>query len=305
MMSRCRLLVPAIGLGAGAATSFLGIGGGAIIVPLLMIAVGLPFKEAVGTSLAAVLVISTVGVISTLAVDASNVAWMVAAVLTAGTLTGSLIGGRVLARVGDRPLRLGFAALLVLTGWRLVATPAAGASGALTLGLTPTPIHAVVFVIGVAAGVTSVLFGLGGGVVIVPALLMAFPEAPFRMVAATSLLTVIPTSVLSIVPHARLGTIDRRLVSALAPVGIVSAIGGACAVNVVPAWPCRIAFALFLVFVVSRLVAGRGASTAGKAQGEGLPNLAAVAARLHALPGDALCQIHRLAAVSIARLPTS
>src|SRR5437667_12075070 len=271
MMSRCRLLVPAIGLGAGAATSFLGLGGGAIIVPLLMIAVGLPFKEAVGTSLAAVLVISTVGVISTLAVDASNVAWMVAAVLTAGTLTGSLIGGRVLARVGDRPLRLGFAALLVLTGWRLVATPAAGASGALTLGLTPTPIHAVVFVIGVAAGVTSVLFGLGGGVVIVPALLSAFPEAPFRMVAATSLLTVIPTSVLSIVP----------------------------------AWPCRIAFALFLVFVVSRLVAGRGASTAGKAQGEGLPNLAVVAARLHALPGDALCQIHRLAAVSIARLPTS
>ena len=100
---------------------------------------------------------------------------------------------------------------------------------------------------------------------------MAFPEAPFRMVAATSLLTVIPTSVLSIVP----------------------------------AWPCRIAFALFLVFVVSRLVVDRGASAAGKAQGEGLPNLAAVAARLHALPGDALCQIHRLAAVSIARLPTS
>jgi uncharacterized protein len=162
-----------------------------------------------------------------------------------------------------------------------------------------------VFVIGVAAGVTSVLFGLGGGVVIVPALLMAFPEAPFRTVAATSLLTVIPTSVLSIVPHARLGTIDRRLVSVLAPVGIVSAIGGACAVNVVPAWPCRVAFAVLLVFVVSRLVVGRGASAAGKAQGEGLPNLAAVAARLHALPGDALCQVHRLAAVSIARLPTS
>ncbi len=98
MTSRSRLLVPAIGLGAGAASSFLGIGGGAIIVPLLMISLGLPFKEAVGTSLAAVLIISTVGVISTLAVDASNVAWMVAAVLTAGTLTGSLIGGRVLAR---------------------------------------------------------------------------------------------------------------------------------------------------------------------------------------------------------------
>ncbi len=108
------------------------------------------------------------------------------------------------------------------------------------------------------------------------------------MVAVASLLTVIPTSVLSIVPHARLGTIDRRLVSALAPVGIVSAIGGACAVNVVPAWPCRIAFALFLVFVVSRLVTGRGASTAGTAQGEGLPRSPATrSARSTAWPPSA------------------
>src|SRR5206468_5864856 len=90
--------------------------------------------------------------------------------LAAGAFTGSWIGGRVLARVPDRPLRLGFAALLVLAGWRLVAAPVAGAHGALALGLAATPSHAVVFVIGLAAGVTSVLFGLGGGIVIVPAL---------------------------------------------------------------------------------------------------------------------------------------
>ena len=301
-MSRTRLLVPAIGLGAGAASSFLGIGGGAIIVPLLMIALGLPFKEAVGTSLAAVVLISTVGVVSTLAVDASNVAWTVAAVLTAGTLSGSWIGGRVLARVPDCPLRLGFAALLVLAGWRLVAAPAVEAHGALALGLAATPTHAVVFVIGLAAGVTSVLFGLGGGVVIVPALLIAFPEAPFRTIAATSLVTVIPTSVLSIVPHARLGTIDRRLVMQLAPVGIVSAIGGAYAVNFVPALPCRIVFVVFLAFVVIRLAVGTRASAVSKPGDDVLPNLAAMAARLHALPADALCQVHRMAAVSIARL---
>jgi uncharacterized membrane protein YfcA len=302
MMSRPTLVVPAIALAAGAVSSFLGIGGGAIIVPLLMITVGLSFKEAVGTSLAAVVLISTVGVVSTLAVDASNVAWTLAAVLTAGSLTGSLIGGRVVARVPDRALRLGFAVLLVVAGWRLVAAPAADAHGALALGLIATPIHAVVFVIGFAAGVTSVLFGLGGGVLIVPALLVAFPEAPFRTVAATSLVTVIPTSVLSLVPHARLGTINRRLVSRLAPVGIVSAIGGACAVNVMPAWPCRIAFAVFLAFVVSRLVVGHGASTVGEPTTDALANLTAMAARLHVLPGDTLCQVHRLATIRFALL---
>jgi len=232
---------------AGAASSFLGIGGGAIIVPLLMIALGLPFKEAVGTSLAVVVLISAVGVVSTLVVNASNVVWTVAAVLTFGALTGSWIGGRVLGSVPDRLLRLGFAGLLVLAGWRLGVAPAAGAHGALALGLGPTPTHAVVFVIGLAAGATSVLFGHGGGIVILPTLLLlAFPDAPFRAIAATSLVTVIPTSLLSLLPHARLGTINRSLVMRLAPVGIVSAMAGAYAVNIVPALPCRIAFVVFL-----------------------------------------------------------
>src|SRR5712692_5794683 len=87
---------------------------------------------------------------------------------------------------------------------------------------------------GGAAGATSVLFGHGGGIVIVPTLLLAFPDAPFRAIAATSLVTVIPTSLLSLLPHARLGTINRSLVVRLAPVGIV------------PALPCRIAFVVFL-----------------------------------------------------------
>src|SRR3989442_13116039 len=91
MMSRCRLLVPAIGLGAGAATSFLGIGGGAIIVPLLMIAVGLPFKEAVGASLAAGAVISSGGGLPPPSAHASHGAWEVAAGVTAGTLPRPLV----------------------------------------------------------------------------------------------------------------------------------------------------------------------------------------------------------------------
>jgi len=258
-----------------------------------MLVVGLPFKEAVGTSLPTVVLISTVGVVSTLAVDTSNVTWTVAAVLTAGAFTGSWIGGRVLARVPDRPLRIGFAALLVLVGWRLVAAPEAGAHGVLAIGLAPTAAQAVILEIGFVAGVTSVLFGIGGGVVIVPALLIVFPEAPFRMIAATSLATVIPTSLLSLVPHARLGTINRGLVMRLAPVGVVSAIGGAYAVNFVPALPCRIVFAAFVAFVVIQLLLDHRAATVRKLEDDTTSDLAVVA-ELQALPVGALCQVHRL-----------
>jgi len=76
------LIVPAIGLGAGAASSFLGIGGGTIIVPFLMLGLGVPFKEAVGTSLATVVLFASVGIVSALAVDANTVAWTVAAALS-------------------------------------------------------------------------------------------------------------------------------------------------------------------------------------------------------------------------------
>jgi hypothetical protein len=46
------------------------------------------------------------------------------------------------------------------------------------------------------------------------------------------------------------------------------------------------------------------ASAVRKPGDDTLPDLAAVAAKLHALPADALCQVHRMAAVSATRLET-
>jgi len=291
------LVFAAIGFGAGTVSAFLGIGGGALLVPLLMLVLGLPFKEAVGTSLATVIVISTVGVGVGLALHPENVQWLIVIVLTVGSLVGSWIGDRMLRTLPDRVLRIGFAGLLVLAGLRLVATPAAAASGAIVLDVVSSPGHVVmVGLVGVIAGVTSVLFGLGGGVVIVPALLALFPHTSFAVIAATSLATVIPTSLLSVVPHVKLGTIDRRLVACLAPLGVMGAVAGVLVGNTLPVWPCRLLFAVFLGFVVLRLLTGRRASAVQKPNDDMLPDVAALAAKLRALPESALSEIHRIAA---------
>jgi len=294
------LVLAAIGFGAGAVSAFLGIGGGALMVPLLMIVLGVPFKEAVGTSLATVIVISTIGVGVGLALHPGNVQWPTVIVLTVGTLGGSWIGGRMLRAMPDRVLRIGFAGVLVLAGLRLVAAPAAAASGAIVLDVASSPGHVVmVSLAGVIAGVTSVLFGLGGGVVIVPALLALFPDTSFAVIAATSLATVIPTSLLSVVPHVKLGTIDPRLVARLAPLGVLGAVAGVLAGNTLPAWPCRLLFAIFLGFVVLRLLTGRRASAVQTPGDDMLPDVVALAAKLRALPESTLSEIHRIAAPAL------
>jgi uncharacterized protein len=106
----------------------------------------------------------------------------------------------------------------------------------------------------VVAGGISVLFGVGGGVVIVPAFLLLLPEMPFAMVAATSLASVVPTSAFSAYQHVRLGTVDGRMVARLSAFGIVGAVLGALAFNTVPVGAFRAVCAAFLVLAAVRMV---------------------------------------------------
>lgn len=85
---------------------------------------------------------------------------------------------------------------------------------------------------GGAAGVLAGLLGVGGGIVIVPVLYwvlgaLDFPEATAMAIAvATSLATIIPTSVSSARAHARRGNLDRALLRAWAPFVVAGALAG-------------------------------------------------------------------------------
>src|SRR5262249_27243486 len=159
---------------------------GVIIVPLLVLVRQVSPQQATGVSLASVVLISTVGTVTELLVHASNVRWLSALWLTGSSLMGSWLGGRLLGRLDERPRRVGLAAMLILSTWRLLTMTGAG-SRALESAAVPNPSLAVVVPVGLMAGAASVLFGIGGGVVVVPAFLLLVPEVPFPVVAATSL----------------------------------------------------------------------------------------------------------------------
>ena len=122
------LLLAAGGLGAGVFGSLLGLGGGILIVPLLTVAFGVPFREAVAVSLVCVIVTSSAAAGVYLERHLANL--RLGMLLELFTATGALLGGLVAFLLPDRVLAGLFAILLAYTAWSMIrraggaATPA-------------------------------------------------------------------------------------------------------------------------------------------------------------------------------------
>ena len=91
---------------------------------------------------------------------------------------------------------------------------------------------AMLLVIGAFAGVLAGLLGVGGGIILVPAFFYAFQVLGFyspqlmQMCLATSLATIIVTSVRSVLSHNRKGAVDWAILRGWAPGIVVGAVLG-------------------------------------------------------------------------------
>ena len=104
----------AIGAAVGLLTGFLGVGGGFLIVPALVLFAGLDTKVAVGTSLAIIAANSFSGLIGQLRYGAVN--WLLTGEFTVLALAGMWIGLILAHRVSEPALRKAFASLLLIVG---------------------------------------------------------------------------------------------------------------------------------------------------------------------------------------------
>jgi uncharacterized protein len=259
------LYLAPLGIGAGFLSGFLGIGGGLVIVPALMLGLGYPIKRAVGISLATIVPVSMVAVLTDLGVKRGNIHWTMALILTAGSLLGSVLGARLLRRLPDTPLRLLFGSALLIAAYRMMPSLTVGGSGLMMLGEHPGVADALALPIGVLAGVSSTLFGLGGGIVTVPCLSVLFRDVSFHAARATSLVTIMPTSAFGALQHQQMGTVDFAVVRRLIPTAVFGAVLGVVSVNYIAAGPCRTVFAAFLVLTALRLLLGRRPGAASNA----------------------------------------
>src|ERR1700722_9517024 len=94
-----------------------------------------------------------------------------------------------------------------------------------------------VIVFGGIAGVIAGMFGIGGGVIIVPMLFTIFkasgvaPDIAIHMAVGTSLLTIVPTSIASLRAHGRLKAIDRETLKTWSGAVVIGALLGGMIAN--------------------------------------------------------------------------
>lgn len=111
-------LAVVIGLIAGFASGYVGVGGGFIMVPLMTAWLGIPMKRTSGTSLIAIIILAIPGVIQQAFLG--HIDYLAGIMLCAGAIPGAVLGARLVPRVPERTLRFIFAGLLAVAAVMLV-----------------------------------------------------------------------------------------------------------------------------------------------------------------------------------------
>ena len=238
-----------IGFGAGGLSGAFGVGGGIVLIPLLVLLLHVAQKRAQATSLVMVTLAGAAGSI-TYAI-AGEVAWIPAAFILIGGMAGSLIGSSLVKRTSDHRLQIGFGILLIAVAVRLLL-PVATQSNAEFVNVSA--MAAVGFVLsGLAMGVLSALFGVGGGIILIPIIVTVF-GFPQQLAAGTSLTVMAPIALLGAWRQSRTGATDWRMGLRFGVASIPGSVIGALAAVNASGSVLRVLFALLLIVIGLRMV---------------------------------------------------
>jgi uncharacterized membrane protein YfcA len=240
--------IAVVGLLAGFLAGLFGVGGGILIVPGLVIAAHMSQRLAHGTSLAAVVPISIASVLSYAA--HGNVDWNVALWLAIGAVAGAVIGTRLLHVLPQRTLAMIFIAVLVASALRLfLATDADGRGG-----LSPASVVALV-VVGLVTGILAGLLGVGGGIIMVPAMILLFDIEPV-IAKGTSAAVIIAAAIMGTWRNRANDNTDLRAAGVIGVSGIVTAAIGSTLADRMSDDLSNVLFATLLLVVAARLAWG-------------------------------------------------
>ncbi|WP_248171486.1 MULTISPECIES: sulfite exporter TauE/SafE family protein [unclassified Microbacterium] len=235
-----------IGLLAGLMSGMFGVGGGTVIVPLLVGLLAFDQRLAAGTSLAAIVPTAAVGVVSYAATG--SVAWIPAIILAAFAVGGAQIGTWLLARLSQNAIRWGFVAFLVVVIVMLfIVVPSRDAEVPLTW-LTGIGFA----VLGVFTGVMAGLLGVGGGVIVVPALMFLFGTSDLEA-KGTSLLMMIPTAISGTVGNLRRRNVDLVAAAVIGVSACTTTALGAWIATLIDPLTANILFAAYLAFIAVQM----------------------------------------------------
>lgn len=235
-----------IGLAAGLLSGLFGVGGGTVIVPLLVLLLAFDQRLGAGTSLAAIVPTALVGVVSYAVHD--SVAWIPALILAVGSVVGAQIGTRLLPRISQTALRWCFVGFLVVVIVSLfLVIPSRGAVLELTWVTGP-----LLLVLGLFTGILAGLIGVGGGIVVVPALMLAFGTSDL-VAKGTSLLMMIPTAISGTIGNLRNHNVDLLAAALVGLSACTTTALGAWLATLIDPFVGNVLFAVYLAFIAVQM----------------------------------------------------
>ncbi|MCW5882008.1 MAG: sulfite exporter TauE/SafE family protein [Anaerolineae bacterium] len=235
------LLAIAIGLSLG----LLGGGGSILTVPALVFAVGMTPEAAVSTSLAVVGLNALLG--TALQARRGNVNWRAAAFFGGAGIVGAYLGSFFTRFVPGTLLLVLFALLMLVVATMMLRPLRAG-------GSKPVAHWGTALGAGFGVGLLTGFLGVGGGFLIVPALVLLVGLSMTSAVA-TSLPIIALNSASGFLGHLSQGPLDWGVTLRFVALGAVGVVIGVRLANRVPAYKLRAWFAWFVIAVALYMLA--------------------------------------------------
>lgn len=237
-----------IGLSAGLFGGLVGLGGGALMIPMMVGWLNLNQHKAHGTSLVALIFTGLVG--AGVYACHGRVDMVAALLLAAAALWPARLGARCCHLLPEMRLKRSFGLFQIVMAILLMMKPYLSSVTVSTTGWVKV---VVLLATGVVTGFLGGLLGVGGGAIMVASmvLLAGYPQ---HIAQGSSLLAMIPAGVVGAYTHRRLGNVDGPLLRGLIPGIVLGSLSGGALAQFLPEMALRSVFAAVLIWLGLRLV---------------------------------------------------
>jgi len=218
----------------GLSLGLTGAGGSILTLPVLVYLAGVSPRDAVPLSLFIVGAVALIGALQR--ARAGEIHWPAVLWFALSGMAGAALGAVFTERVPQEALMVSFAILMVVVAWRMVATKPA-----------ETPEHSDCrplrcLVAGGGVGILTGFLGVGGGFLLVPALLR-FARLPMRAATGTSLALIAVNSAAGFTAHLGRTEVNWQLAGVFSAVAIGGVLVGGRLASKLPAARLRQGFA--------------------------------------------------------------
>lgn len=250
------------GFAVGTAVGLTGVGGGALMTPILIVIFGIHPSTAIGTDLIFAAATKSVGtVVHGLS---HTVEWPIVARLASGSLPGAALGLFGLAQLGVHGEAANRLSTLLLAGAVLIAAVSlmfkpwlvAHVGGFRRGGRSGRREIALTVVLGVALGVMVSLTSVGSGALGTVVLILLYPELSMARIVGSDLAHAVPLTLLAGIGHWTLGTVSGAVLAPLLIGSVPGIVLGSLGARHVPDRWLRCGLALILAASAIRLLFG-------------------------------------------------